>query len=52
MLSPATHANGTPAAMIRSIMPRARCGLVAKAISRGMCAAAQRAGLSVQARDR
>ena len=52
MLSPATQAKGTPAAMARSTMARASRGLVAKGVPGGTCAAAARAGSSVQARGR
>ena len=48
-LSAATQANGTSAAMARSIIVTARCGLVAKANVSGTCVAAQRRGSSVQA---
>jgi hypothetical protein len=48
MLSPATQANGTPAAMARSISAAASAGLVAKPTPAGTCAAARRAGSLVQ----
>ena len=38
--------------LVGSAMARARCGLVAKAISCGTCAAARRAGSSAQALGR
>src|SRR3954468_8080846 len=40
-------ANGTPAAMARSIIRTASCGLVAKRTSEGTCTAASRAALLV-----
>jgi len=49
MLSAATQLNGTPPAMVRSIMRAASRGFVAKPISAGTCAAARREGSSVQA---
>ena len=43
------QANGTPAAIARSIIPTASAGLVAKVVSSGTCAPAMRTGSSVQA---
>src|ERR1041384_2853584 len=48
MLSPTTQANGTAAAMARSTIARARCGLVAKAISCGTGGGARRTRFSGQ----
>ena len=49
MLSVAAQAKGTAASIARSIIIFASRGLVAKAMSGGTCAAAKRAGCSVQA---
>ena len=48
-LSAAAQAKGTPATMARSTMARASRGSVAKVVPGGTCAAAARAGSSVQA---
>src|SRR5215211_2548471 len=48
-VSAVTQANGTPAAMARSIIASAKAGLVAKPVSGGTCAPTIRAGSLVHA---